>query len=138
MDTRCQLPCRLTELWIKPGRWAFQTVLVALLIVGGCRKESKEPSIVQLEGKIERITARPDGTGEIILVYTDKRGEPAKGIGEVTPETEIMINGAVAKLQDIREGEHVRGQVQIDKKHKDRKPIAVSIHVDRAQPVKPD
>jgi hypothetical protein len=64
--------------------------------------------------------------------------KPMTGIGEVTNETEIMINGAVASLKDVREGERVRGEVRIDKKGETRKQIAVRIQVDRAQPVGTD
>lgn len=109
-----------------------------LVAFAGCRKGEEGSNIVPLEGKVEKINARSDGTGDITVVYTDKQQQSITGTGEVTSETEIIINGAAAKLKDIREGEHVRGQVRIEKKGKQRKQIAVSIYVDRAQPVNPD
>ncbi|MHC4698137.1 MAG: hypothetical protein ACYTFA_15495 [Planctomycetota bacterium] len=46
-----------------------------------------------------------------------------------------MINGVVAQLRDIREGERVRGEVRIDKKGSKKERIALKIYIDRAQPV---
>jgi hypothetical protein len=57
------------------------------------------------------------------------------GTGTVTKTTEIMINGVVAQLRDIREGERVRGEVRIDKKGSKKERIALKIYIDRAQPV---
>ena len=115
------------------------TIITLMAFSGtGCKKAEESYSILPLEGKVEKINARSDGTGEITVTYTDKKQQSITGIGEVTAETEIMVNGAAAKLKDIREGDHVRGQVRIEKKSKERRQIAVSIHVDRAQPVTPD
>lgn len=121
------------------SKTAAVLVLGAWLLPGaGCRKPEDRSAVVALEGKVEKIVAKPDGTGEITVVYTDKQQQTVKGVGEVTAETEILINGAVAKLSDIREGEQARGQVRIEKKGKDRRQVAISIHIDRAQPVSPD
>ncbi len=109
--------------------------LAALFALAGCRKEEEKRTVVPLEGKVERIALKSDGTGEITVSYTDKQQRPATGTGLVTTETDIMINGAVATLKDIREGDRVRGEVRMDKKGDERKLVALRIRVERAQPV---
>ena len=47
-------------------------------------------------------------------------------------ETESMINGAIAKLTDLREGDRIRSEVRVDKKNKKKTPTALKIYVDRA------
>jgi hypothetical protein len=49
-----------------------------------------------------------------------------------------MINGAIAKLKDLREGERVRGEVRVEKKSGVKKQIALKIYVDRPKPITPD
>lgn len=113
------------------GLWAL-----SLLLASGCRNDKPGFEVIALEGKIETIDIRSDGTGEIsVLYYSEKQKEEIIGTGLVTPETEILINGAVARLADLREGDRVRGQVRVEKKGKERKQIALKIYVDRAIPV---
>ena len=50
----------------------------------------------------------------------------------------LMIGGAVAKLKDVREGEHVRGEVRVERTRRRTTRTALKIYVDRAQPVIPD
>jgi len=100
----------------------------------GCRQKEENVEVVPLEGKVERISVHPDGTGVItVLYFSEKQGQDVVGSGQVTRETEIMINGALASLKDIREGERVRGEVRIEKKGQERRQIALKIVVDRAE-----
>lgn len=116
-------------------------LIVLLLVAGsaivpGCRDDSDKPNIMPLEGRVESIDVRPDGTGTItILYFSEKHNQEITGIGEVTKLTEIMINGAVATLRDIREGDQVRGEVRVEKRDRQKKQIALKIHVDRAIPI---
>jgi len=117
-------------------RLLAMSLLAAFVAGGGCRKEDETYEIVQLEGKVEEIKANPDGTGEITVTYfSEKQGQETSGSGLVTKETEIVINGVLAKLQDIKKGERIRGEVRVEKKAGERRQIALKIYVDRATTV---
>lgn len=114
--------------------WRLSTL--SFMLIPGCRSDKPSFEVISLEGKIESIDVQADGTGEISLrYYNEKRGAEIIGTAIVTPETEVLINGAIAKLGDLREGDRVRGQVRIEKKGKKREQIALKIDVDRAPPV---
>lgn len=111
-------------------------IVAGVLLIPGCRKQDPGYEIVPLEGKIEKIKLTSDDIGEIsISYYSEKHRQEVIGTGLVTRETEIMINGAIAGLKDLREGERVRGEVRIEKKGGEKKRIALKIYVDRPKPV---
>jgi hypothetical protein len=113
---------------------------VSTTLIPGCGEKKPTEEIITLEGKIEKIDARADGSGRITVVYRDKKDVEMAGIGEVTSETEIMINGAVAKLSDLKVGERVRGQVKVTKQNNQRKQVVLKITAERtelSQPAEP-
>lgn len=108
-------------------------LMVGFLAAGGCREQKPSVSILPLEGKVEKVDVNPDGTGSITILYFNaKQGQEVADKGEVTKETEIMINGAIASLADIKVGERVRGEVKIEKVGEVRKHTALKINIDRA------
>lgn len=122
----------------RTARVLLPTALIAsvLLAIVGCKGKTQAPEIVSLEGKVEKVKLSPGGGGQIsIAYYSEKRGQEVIGTGLVTSETEIMINGAVATLADIRVGEQVRGQARVETSGGERKQIALKIYVDRAKPI---
>ena len=111
-------------------------VLTVTFAAAGCRDSDPGFEVITLQGKVEKIEVKPDGTGEItVLYFSEKHDQEMLGTGTVTKNTEIMINGVIAQLKDIREGERVRGEVRIDKKGSKKERIALKIYIDRAQPV---
>ena len=111
----------------------FFTVLVSLT-AGGCGDNGSPPEIVTLEGKIEKIERTTDKTGKVTVVYyNDKQKQEVSGVGQVTAETEIMIDGAVAILKDLKDGDTVRGEVRVEKKGGKKIQSIVKIHADRAK-----
>ena len=114
-------------------------LLICAFALAGCRKEQPRFEIVSLEGTVEKIERSPDNTGIItVAYYSEKQQQEMLGTGKVTPETEIMINGAASTLADLRVGDRVRGQVRIEKRGEQRIQIAVKIHVDRPEPIGSD
>ncbi len=110
--------------------------LICLLVGSGCRENEPDFEVVTLEGKVEKIDLKSDEIGKIsVLYYSEKQQRDMIGVGLVTAETEIMINGAVAKLRDLREGDRVRGEVRVEKKRGHKKQIALKIYVDRPKPI---
>jgi len=113
------------------------TLLVLSLLVAltGCNKEEKPIEIITLEGKIEKIKRSTDTTGEISVVfYSEKQRQDITGAATVTEETEILLDGAAAKLKDLREGERIRGQVRVEKKGEKKSNVVLKIQVERARP----
>lgn len=109
---------------------------IATLALVGCRDSDPGFEVITLEGKVEKIKIETDGTGEItVLYFSEKHNQEMLGTGTITKDTEIMISGVLARLEDIRLGEHVRGEVRIQKKREKKERIALKIYIDRAQPV---
>ena len=118
------------------ARACLALVLLAVVQPGiGCREKAPSFDILTLEGKVEKVDVGPNGTGKITVVYfSEKRNQDIVGTASVNRNNEIMINGAVATLEAVRVGEHVRGEVRIEKKGKDKIQTALKIYIDRAQP----
>jgi ribosomal protein L19 len=55
----------------------------------------------------------------------------------VNAETEIMINGALAKLADLKVGDRIRGDVKVIRQGKERRQVVLKVRVDRPEANKP-
>jgi len=109
---------------------------VWLLVIGGCADKADSVDVVTLEGKIDKIERVSANVGKLTVVYfSDKHGQEMVGIGDVTAETEILIDGAVATFADIRVGERLRGEVRIDQVHGEERKTVMKIHIKRAKPI---
>ena len=107
-------------------------MLCWILVSPGCRERDPGFEVITLEGKIEKIEATSDETGKItVIYYSEKHKQEMAGVGKVTRQTEIAINGALAKLKDLREGDRVRGEVRVEKKGQERTQTVLKIHIDR-------
>ncbi len=109
-------------------------IALAILLTCGCSKKESGPEVFTLEGKIEKIDRQSDTTGKItVIYYSEKQKQEMSGTGQVTKETEIMIDGAIATLKDLREGERVRGEVRVDKQDGKKTQTVLKIHAERAK-----
>ncbi len=114
----------------------FLLITVTMICCGGCKKKEPDFDVISLEGTVEKIELSDDDTGFITLRYhSEKHAQEMVGKGKVTGETEILINGAAAKLSDVREGDRVRGEVRVDKVGDEKKQTALKIYIDRAKPI---
>lgn len=113
-------------------RWRVVAVIVAVSAMASCREQKTRVDIVSMEGRIEKIDARPDGTGKITVVFRDKDDRETTGVGEITNETEIMVAGAAAGIGDLKVGDRVRGEVRILREGRERRQVALKIVVERA------
>jgi transcription termination factor Rho len=107
--------------------------------VSGCKPKNEPPEVLSVQGRIENIKVADNG-GEITVAYFNERqNQEMVGTALVTAQTEIMINGAAAKLSDLRNGERVRGDVRVEKRDNQRTLTALKIYADRAdvQPAAP-
>jgi len=113
-------------------------LLLASLWCSGCREKEPEIDIISLEGSVEKVEIQPDGTGKISVWYhNEKTSQETLGSGIVTAQTEIMINGAAARLSEIRAGDRVRGDVRLERAGDQRTLTVLKIMVDRPEPVAP-
>lgn len=117
----------------------FVFLCAVALCAPGCRKDDSGPEVIPLSGTIETIEMTGEHAGRIsVLYYSEKHKQEMIGVGDVTKETEIMINGAVAKLSDLRKGDRIRGEVRVHKKGGTKTQTALRIYVDRPVPVGQD
>ncbi len=115
---------------------SFIPIVICLMAMPGCRKQDPGFEVVTLDGRIEKIERTSDDTGKITVSYYSKKQEQEiTGTGAVTENTEIMINGAIATLRDLREGERIRGEVRIEGKGDRKERIILKIIVDRPRPL---
>jgi hypothetical protein len=107
---------------------------ILLVLIGGCKPKDEPPEVIPVDGRIEAITVTDTGGTITVTYFNEKQNLELTGTAAVTPQTEIMINGAAAKLSDLRTGESVRGDVQIEKKNDERLLTALKIYADRPIP----
>lgn len=102
----------------------------------GCKQKDSGPDILTLKGKVDQVETADGETGTITVMYfSERQGRDVPGTGMVTKETEIMINGVVSKLSDVRLGDRVLGEVRLDKQGDRRVQTALKIVIDRPKPV---
>ncbi len=113
----------------------LRIVALGCLVLPGCGEKESPPEVISLEGKVEKIERTTDTTGRLTVVYySERHQQEVSGTGQVTPETEIMIDGAAATLKDLREGEHVRGEVRVEKKGGKKVQTVIKIQAERSRP----
>ena len=118
----------------RSGRYFGCSLVVILVMLVGCSEDKPSVSLLSLKGKIEKIDRTSDRTGTITVQYfNEKQSKEVLGSAIVTADTEIMINGALAKLSDLREGDRVRGKVRVEKKGGLNTQTVLQMRVDRAQ-----
>jgi hypothetical protein len=78
---------------------------VSMLCVSGCKEKSGERRYDTKLGTAKAINVQ---TGEVVLEIMTKKGEKKEIPGWVRQETEIIINGKVAKLEDVKPMEEVK------------------------------
>ncbi|MCH7526101.1 MAG: hypothetical protein IID39_01570 [Planctomycetes bacterium] len=101
--------------------------------VGGCSDHKPSVEYRQLEGTVEKIDLV---SGLVTLRYRNpKTNEERKVEGSVTKETEILVNGKLAALKDIRIGEHVSVHGRVERIGKVRRITALKIVVNRDETV---
>lgn len=118
----------------RSGRYFGCSLVVILVMLVGCSEDKPSVSLLSLKGKIEKIDRTSDRTGTITVQYfNEKQSKEVLGSAIVTADTEIMINGALAKLSDLREGDRIRGKVRVEKKGGRNTQTVLQMRVNRAQ-----
>ncbi len=97
----------------------------------GCREQRSEPKISTIKGAAESID---EATGKVAMRFIQKKNKMEITVeGTVTPQTEILINGRIAKLGEIKIGEQVTVTGYEDKEKARKRFIATRIVVERSE-----
>ncbi len=102
----------------------------AICMFAGCSEEKKKSHIEEVTGTIENIGTR----SVVVRTFSQKHNKELKFDVIVDPETEILINGSIASIKDLKVGETAFGSVRVEEKGDDKKVItAVKVRVERAE-----
>lgn len=105
------------------------TMAAGLVAFGACSHKNAEPEHRTIEGVAESIDTN---TNQVAMRwYNPKKQADMKVAGTVTDQTEILINGRVARLEDIKVGEKVSVTGRIMKDSSSPQLIATRIEVTR-------
>jgi len=103
------------------------------LTANGCSRDDGKPEVISVTGIVEKIDVHK---GEIVVRYTSaKQNKELTGIALLTPETEVIVSGAISRADEIRPGEKVVGEVRVEKKGSERTFVALKITITRAEPI---
>lgn len=91
----------------KSMRWAsVAAVFLTALAFSGCGEEKPTRKYRTLEGIAESIDA---AGGQVAMRWYHVKSQQWRVIkGQVTDETEVLVNGRSAKLEDVRSGDPVK------------------------------
>jgi hypothetical protein len=105
--------------------------MVLATLAGGCAEEDIETSIIEVEGTVMKIN--PNARTVTVRSYNKKNDREVEAVVEIGDETEIMINGSLAKLSDVKIGERARGNVRIIRQDEEKRFVALRVQVERAE-----
>ena len=119
----------------RSNRWVSKLPLVMLVFAAvlpvGCKEEDDGPKTHYVQGTIESI----DLANGMVRVrsYSEKHKQEMFHDVEVTKDTEVKINGAIAKLTDVKVGENAEGHIKVVKEDNQRRFIADRVSIERAE-----
>lgn len=115
------------------SRWntliLFALVIAVGVLVGGCGKDKDEVKYHNREGRV--ATINPETGVFEGLFYSKKHKQEIKLSGRLDPNVEVFINGATAKVSDVRVDDKVVVEVREVKHGSEREFIATKVEVTR-------
>lgn len=100
-------------------------------LAAGCGSGDDRPEAEydQISGQ---VTSIDQGSGEVAMTYrSDKHGRDMTIQGKLAPEAEILIDGATARLEDVRVGDSVKVRGRVEKRDGSRNWVALNVEIDR-------
>lgn len=104
------------------------------LVVLGCREDKPAVRTLAVSGTIEEIDL-PNRTVQV-SAFVEKLGREETFTVHVTDDTELLINGSLAKVEDVRVGERAEGDIRVIKENGSRKYVALRVQIERAEVVR--
>lgn len=110
-------------------RWCVVTTSIVLLGLAGCREKGPKRTYAVREGRVRSVNPE---TGEVSMTYVDPKTN-AKIIiqGRVTQNTEILVNGRSASLDDVRIDEWVKVTGYREGPKSDPRVVATRVEIQR-------
>ena len=115
------------------GRTKLTLAVLAGLAGAGCREDEPSFKTVTLSGTVERVDLP---TGRMEISYENEKGEK-RVISDVltTPDTEVFINGELARLSDLRVGERAEGEAVVTRDDTRQIITVTRVRVERPLPM---
>jgi len=109
---------------------------VSFGVLAGCSKDSDKSTYVDAEGRVSAIDLE---TGVVKMwTYRPKKQKEIELEGKLSSDAEVLINGAVARLEDLRIEDKVKVVGRIEKRNNEKSLVATHIHVTRQEKIKID
>jgi hypothetical protein len=116
-------------------RYGASVLSIFLLAMGfaglaGCRHQKTEKEHRTMTGTVTNID---EATGKVAMTFYSKKNQKDVPIeGAVTPQTEILINGRVSKLGDVKIGEQVVVTGYLEKTGPKQRIVATKVQIERS------
>jgi uncharacterized protein YdbL (DUF1318 family) len=115
-------------------RWLSLVSLLLVWSLVGCREDKPQQRTVPVSGTIEKIDLAKR-TVEV-SAYNEKTRREDQYTVHVTDDTEVLVNGSIARMEDVRVGERAEGTIKIVKENGSKRFVAVQVNIDRAEIIK--
>jgi hypothetical protein len=113
---------------MRPLTWC--AVLGVLIGLAGCSDKSKKPKKIKtIPGVVKKIDLKAN---YVAMGFTDPEGKERTLEGVVKEDTDVLINGRAAKLEDVHEGDKVSVSGYKEGKDDDLKRVVTRVEVTRA------
>ena len=117
---------------LSKSRIALAAVAVAiagLVGVPGCRREDSGKEYRTISGTVLSVD---EATGKVAMLFFNKKKQMEMKVeGTVTAQTEILINGRVAQLSEVKTDERVVVTGYIEKDGARKRMVATRVQVER-------
>ncbi len=111
--------------------WGLAGLLSGGLLGAGCAEDKDEPNIEEVVGTVESIDLAKKRV--MVRTYREKRETYETFPVYVTDETEILINGALADMEDVKVGERAEGRIRIEREPTGTRFVALSVRLERSE-----
>jgi hypothetical protein len=114
-------------------RTSWPVLLLAAVLLSpwtlGCGKDDDKPEPIQREGRVASINKE---TGAVEMwYYSPKQRQEIKIPGRLDPHVEILINGAVASVEDVEIDDRVKVLGRTEGSGTDKHFVAVKVEIIR-------
>lgn len=110
---------------------AFLLGLGLLASIAGCPNRGESTTVREVVGTIEEIDLQNKRVK--VKAYLEKHETYETFLVHVTNETEILINGSLATLNDVKEGERAEGRVRVNRSEGRTELTALAVSIERGE-----
>lgn len=107
------------------------SVLAAILGSAGCGKNDDAPKYHHIEGRVSGIS--PVSNEVKMMWYNEKEKKEVEITGTLAPDSEILINGHTARLEDVMLDDNVEVTGRVEKHNGERKLVAQKVKISRPE-----